>query len=519
MSIDKDYIYEGLLGYNFFPMVKEKRDDLPPLFSSDSFSPLVADKLILQQNSLDQNTQCRKKHEGFDQIEYRTTRFNNIIRLMHIPHPTPFAYLCKCLRDNWDNISYICDNEVSQIKPQRHDDGRVLTIGEYGGTISGRVVVMEKEHFPDDIINQLDMSFGARYLVEADISSCFPTIYTHAVSWAIVGHDRAKQERNDHTAWFNQLDKNLRNLKRGETQGVPIGPATSNIISEIILSRVDKNLIDRNYRFIRFIDDFKCYCESKEKAEEFLRDLEREVSKYLMSINAKKINIIELPIPAKSDWVTSFSSRLPDTKTLTSRQMVSLLDTAVVMQKGFPEGSIIKYASRVILNKLTEETVDLYVQYLLQVAMHYPTVLPMICEAVKKFTITLALEKLERLLNRQIDYRRSDMACWTIYLIHLTGHSVQSTLIDKIINSGDVMAMAALMATDHSCEKIVDRVEALDGAHYYELDKFWLIIHELILKRLIKNSYILGYAEQSGLKCLKDNRVSFLRTTMEIDEG
>ena len=44
-----------------------------------------------------------------------------------------------------------------------------------------------------------------------------------------------------------------RDIKKGETQGIPIGPATSHIISEFILYKVDEILRDHNYQFIRYI--------------------------------------------------------------------------------------------------------------------------------------------------------------------------------------------------------------------------------------------------------------------------
>jgi hypothetical protein len=163
MPVDRDYLYEGLLRYNFLPMVKERRDDIPPLFSSEGFAPEIADKLIHEQDGRAASAKKAREMEGFDQVEYRTTRFNNIVRLMHIPHPCPFARLCACMRDHWDKLEYICDNAQSQIKPQRHEDGRVLTVDDYGGQTAGRVVVMEKDRFPEEARAQLDLSFGCRY--------------------------------------------------------------------------------------------------------------------------------------------------------------------------------------------------------------------------------------------------------------------------------------------------------------------------------------------------------------------
>ena len=109
MSIDARYIYNGLLGYNYFPMVKEHRDEIPPVFSTESFDSEVVEDLLAP----------ILESRPFDQIEYRTTRHSNITRMMHIPHPLPYAKLCKCIFDNWAKIEHICNSEHSHIVPKK----------------------------------------------------------------------------------------------------------------------------------------------------------------------------------------------------------------------------------------------------------------------------------------------------------------------------------------------------------------------------------------------------------------
>ena len=102
--------------------------------------------------------------------------------------------------------------------------------------------------------------FGNKYCVQADISNFYPSIYTHSVCWALVGKDVSKKDRDDQK-WFNKIDKAIRSCQDRESIGIHIGPDTSGIIAEIILSQIDKELKDFN--FIRHIDDYKCYCEDE----------------------------------------------------------------------------------------------------------------------------------------------------------------------------------------------------------------------------------------------------------------
>ena len=63
-------------------------------------------------------------------------------------------------------------------------------------------------------------------------------------------------------------------MRNGETHGLLIGPHSSNLLSEVILTVVDKILYDKGYRFVRNIDDYDCYVGSQDDAKLFLRDLE-----------------------------------------------------------------------------------------------------------------------------------------------------------------------------------------------------------------------------------------------------
>ena len=292
---DKHFVYNALLRYNYLPIGKKYPDDIPfAAFSTEDFTPDIADEML---ESYSRKRQDRGKVVGYDQIEYRATRFNLVTRLFHIPHPAPYAYLCKCLSEHWDKLSHICENPNSREKPAKHDKGRRI-MGEWADL--EQISVMNYNKL-SDARHRLKISTGKFYRVTADISSFFPSIYTHSIPWAVVGRDKAKGD-SDPQLWYNELDEAQRNVKRGETQGIPIGPATSHIISEFILSKVDGAL--RNaYQFVRYVDDYECYCETREEAEDFILKLEQELRKYLLNLNPKKVLIEELPLTYQDQWV------------------------------------------------------------------------------------------------------------------------------------------------------------------------------------------------------------------------
>ncbi|MCE2393719.1 hypothetical protein J4G02_03820 [Candidatus Poribacteria bacterium] len=163
---NKDYVYNALLRYNYLPLGKLNPDEIPfKVFSTEDFTPDIVDEMLQRYG------QARSK--GCDQIEYRTNRFNNVTRLMHIPHPLPYARLCKCISKNWNKLQYICNNHSSHLKPTQHNDRRLI-MGEYENL--ERVSVMDSENFSDRRL-RLKISTGKFYRVKADISSFFPSIY------------------------------------------------------------------------------------------------------------------------------------------------------------------------------------------------------------------------------------------------------------------------------------------------------------------------------------------------------
>ena len=511
MAIDAGYVYGGLLGHNYFPMVKEHRDELPPVFSTEDLNPEVVEALLA----------TGPEGRPFDQIEYRTTRHSNVTRMMHIPHPLPYAKLCKSIFENWPQLEHICESEHSRILPKKitDDDGRVI-VYDYGGDFiededepaTDRILVMGRESFKKDVSEHFKLSCGARFLVDADIASCFNTIYTHAIAWALVGHDIAKANGQNRDEWYNNLDYHQRNLKRGETQGIPIGPGTSNIICEVILQKIDEVLAEKDYKFTRYIDDYQCFCDDHDSAEAFIRDLESELARYLLTLNIKKVAIKQLPIPYKDSWVIDLNTHLPQDDEISAKKVVNYLDYALELQKNHADGSVIKYALRSLTSKIDEANITEYLNYALNLSYHYPVILPVICDVVQinqTFIKKRSLKELLRINIRQhLKYRRSDAVCWCLYCAGLAGLNMSQKLAKEIIRDSDCMSIAMLLSLGKHESLVLGFVNSLEGKPDYDKDQYWILIHELGSK--LRTRKLRQYYTNTGLKRLADENVSFI---------
>jgi len=83
---------------------------------------------------------------------------------------------------------------------------------------------------------------GASFLVKLDVSQFYPSLYTHAVGWAIDPKLRKRAHWGSRNLLGKALDQNLMNLQGKISQGVPIGNDVSFLLTEIVLAQIDRKL-------------------------------------------------------------------------------------------------------------------------------------------------------------------------------------------------------------------------------------------------------------------------------------
>ena len=155
------------------------------------------------------------------------------------------------------------------------------------------------------------------YVLKADISRFFYTIYTHSIPWAILGKEKVKdwiahnsRKLNNH--WSNDLDKALQFCQSRETFGIPVGPDTSRIIAEILLAGVesDKKLSGsiRDCPAFRLLDDYVIGFDDENKAEAAHGALRAALWKFNLQLNEEKTFISKSRSLAGEKWKLDFNS-------------------------------------------------------------------------------------------------------------------------------------------------------------------------------------------------------------------
>ena len=507
---DPEYAHHALLQSDYLPGRSQERDELPPCFSSKLLTPEIANDLVA-------HTAPRRKAKNqartCDSIAFRLNRHANSTRLLKIPHPEAYVRLCRAIIDQWDDImTRIEENKESQIVPKISKDNGLVSMGPYEETETDhhKSILRYSAQRRRATTKRLDRAIGKRYLARADIAAFFPSVYTHAIPWAIHTKEVAKRHRRDKGLYGNVLDERSRNMQRGETLGIPIGPATSNILSELLLHPVDAAL-RRDYTFMRFIDDYRCYCVSRTEADAFIVALEDQLAEFGLQLNASKTSITPLPATTNDPWVVQLRTLLDAINLSQPSTLGSLFDLATNLQAKWPSQNVVKYAARALARQATTDDLrHRCTRHVLGIAFHYPSVMPILARLVQDDLSTVQTDELERLLETQTKERApTDAICWTLFAWREQtsgSKTLPSDLATAVIETGDCMAIASLWAIDQAGDQVITFVRTLAGRTDEEYDRYWLLIHEVGDKAPETQAY----RERSGLRLLADEGVSFI---------
>ncbi len=375
-NISDEELYKSLLGFGMFS------EKLPPVFTSESF----ADYCI-------QNTP-RFLDKKKQYVYYENMRNINVPRPLGIPAPMVYQKLVRFMADNWDQLrTYFEESnkdqvvKVSRIHIRKIKNKSKIFNDSYGDEdeedeenadteYRDKLFEMNQNDWREDGSPEDKLIFGKKYVVRADIAKCFPSIYTHSLSWALAGKEVAKQTQRNKTLWYNQIDHLTQLNKDLETHGLIIGPHASNVLSEIILCRVDKELVRAGWEYFRNIDDYTCYVEDEGQAGKFLTELQAELRKYDLSLNHKKTEIKRLPEAMVESWVRKIKGMqlLTQYGKVDYKNCRTYLDFAIdIFKKEKENAAVLTFAIKILSGiTLTENAKEYEKNMIFHLCLSYP---------------------------------------------------------------------------------------------------------------------------------------------------
>lgn len=144
----------------------------------------------------------------------------------------------------------------------------------------------------------IQLSLNYSHVLSADITNCYGSVYTHAISWAIHDLETAKKSKGDHKLLGNAIDDLIEDMRFGQTNGISQGSVLMDFIAEIVLGYVDNLLtlrLNKNnitgYQILRYRDDYRIFVNDLPLGESILKELAEILCCLGMSLNSSKTAI------------------------------------------------------------------------------------------------------------------------------------------------------------------------------------------------------------------------------------
>lgn len=147
-----------------------------------------------------------------------------------------------------------------------------------------------------------------RYFLKLDIQNFFSSIYTHSLTWAVIGDKnigKTYYKHNYKSTFASCIDTIQQKCNYNETNGIVIGPEFNRIISDVILSQCDvetehslikqKIFKGKDYTIYRYMDDFFIFSHKKDLIELIEKEISHVLNTYNLCLSSEKREILEYP--------------------------------------------------------------------------------------------------------------------------------------------------------------------------------------------------------------------------------
>lgn len=283
-----------------------------------------------------------------------------------IPNPIAQLELSYLLASKWKVLdARIRKSALSKSRPVlSHEDGRAIKITSHADLYEER----------------LRLASASRYALLSDISQFFPSLYTHSIAWAVHGKARAKRSRFDKRLLGNKIDTAVQRCQHRQTIGIPIGPDTSHIISELIGASIDTEIMARSLTSIRgyrHVDDFALFYDSLADAELGLAILEMTARSFELKLNPLKTRIIPVAELLEESWSHELQTfEFSPVPAVQRRQLHHFFELAQKIYLQQNDEAVIRYAlgrmGAVIVKK---QNWDVFQAHILRCAVGFPSTL------------------------------------------------------------------------------------------------------------------------------------------------
>ena len=464
----------SLIGRGYFP------NELPPPFTSADFAAHSAEFAGTWDG--------KKIREFLSRAEsYSVPRYGHARRMLSIVNPVNQLHVSDLISKNWVAIrTRLKRSQITEFDPRLvlKGNSRAVTGVAFEGVARRRAEILG--------------SYG-RY-VKTDVARFYPSIYTHSIPWAITGKDFVKANRK--TAAFKSSFGNLLDIavaagQQGQTIGIPIGPDTSRIISELIASEVEviaaKHIPDLAERAVRFVDDMLIGLNDTETPSPVLSALSNALNDFELELNAEKTTIHGMGYDHSPEWIHYIRTfEMNDNPARQRGDLDSFFAQAIYLADANPRENVLLFATKRATGFGIDPTNMAHlVRWLLYAARRSPSCLSFIAEHLAAIKPTDGMSKGEiasyiiQQLPLKADAGHADEAAWLLFWARDIGLTLPAGALKKVTALRS--SVVAMLALDLNQRGLVDgnlNVSAWKSAATQDglKSEMWLVAYEATKK-------------------------------------
>ena len=203
-------------------------------------------------------------------------------------------------------------------------------------------------NFQEFVRRQIDVSARHDKIVSADILRFYGSLYTHAIAWALHGKDKFQSSHPSERRKMlgDILDQAVRFGQENQSVGIPVGPYTSRIISEIVGVGIDEALGCHQHQAVRHIDDWRVGVASSETPQKIIAKIAAACREFGFDLNYGKTEVIPNGEFAGPTWRTELL-QLGWDRTKNAGSIGLFFAKAFDWAKTHPDANVLSYAVQV----------------------------------------------------------------------------------------------------------------------------------------------------------------------------
>ena len=424
--------------------------DLPPCFKVKDFYKIASDNnLFPQELFTNQYLILRKfvknphhvnsERYGFCRLaRYDGGNNDGSRRIFSYPNPIFFIEIAELLSNKRSEINdFLNKQKYSWSHLSLHDSPPKIDVHKFGDFESEK----HKSLSPYPII------------LKTDILRFYSSIYTHSIPWALHGKKKSKDNRSVKLSNYygNRIDQIIRNAQDGQTIGIPTGPITSRLFSEIISIGIERKfnclLKDtvKDISILRYVDDIYFGIESKEDAETVYSRYNSALFDFQLETNQAKTKIYE----SKEDLFDTWPLHIRRTKReikkqpLKNKDFIIFLDYIIKSAIRESNASILRYFIKTLKdNFLLDNYWNEIESFLLKISINFPVIFMdaslLIAYQNNRRNSNVNTQECAKLCHRIIDSYASlgydKEVTWACWLLEQLGQSINAKQFEVILN-------------------------------------------------------------------------------------